>query len=227
MSVVNGGHDNLHSMRFAHNYNAIIVKGILKELNDGKIMDFGAGDGYFAEKIGKSSSSTPICVEPDGIYLDMLEEKGLKAYKSLDDVVEEEFDFIYTLNVLEHIPDDKAALFNMRKKLHVGGKIYIFVPAFQVLYGNMDRMLNHVRRYSRKEALAKVIEAGFKIEKVSYFDSLGFLVAVIHKLLKGSGKLSIKSIRFYDSCIFPVSCALDLLFSGVFGKNLVIVARAL
>jgi SAM-dependent methyltransferase len=220
------GHDNLQLMSFAVNYNRAIVGGILKEVNKGRIIDFGAGDGHFAEKMSEFHLN-PVCIEPEHSYLEVLREKSFECYESLDKLVEKEFDFIYSLNVLEHIQDDTTALSGLRKKLRTGGKIYILVPAWQLLYGNMDQIVGHFRRYSKKELLAKVTGAGFRVEKIDYFDSLGFFAALLYKAGKGSGKPSMRSICFYDRYIFPLSHALDFLFSSMFGKNLVIVAQAI
>ena len=72
------------------------------------------------------------------------------------------FNYIYTLNVLEHIEDDAAALRSLHAKLTDGGKLLIYVPAFPVLYTSMDAKVGHVRRYTRDTLMTRVTAAGFQ-----------------------------------------------------------------
>ena len=72
---------------------------------------------------------------------------------------------IYAINVIEHIADDVAALAQLRELLRPGGKLVIFVPAFPMLYSEMDRRIGHFRRY-RLTALASATErAGLVVDR--------------------------------------------------------------
>ena len=59
-------------------------------------------------------------------------------------------DSVVCLNVLEHIADDRAALGAMSEIVVPGGVIVLLVPAFDALYGPIDRNLGHYRRYRRR-----------------------------------------------------------------------------
>lgn len=84
-----------------------------------------------------------------------------------------EFDTVVCLNVLEHIENDEAALQKLYDVLVPGGKLALFVPADQRLFGTMDEQVGHYRRYSRDE-LRRVIEAaGFSVEMVRYQNIFG------------------------------------------------------
>src|SRR5688572_11961648 len=84
-----------------------------------------------------------------------------------------EFDTVVCLNVLEHIENDERALHHLWDVLTPGGKLLLFVPADQKLFGTMDTQVGHYRRYSR-EGLTKIIEAaGFVAEKVTYQNVFG------------------------------------------------------
>ena len=52
------------------------------------------------------------------------------------------------INVLEHIEDDVAALRTLRRLLRPGGRIVLYVPALNGLYGAYDRKVGHFRRYA-------------------------------------------------------------------------------
>ena len=129
------------------------------------------------------------------------------------------------LNVLEHIEDDAAALRELHRKLVPGGRLLVYVPAFQVLYTSMDRKVGHLRRYTRATLIAAVTAAGFAVEHSRYADSLGFFATLVFKLFGNArGTLDRHGIRLYDRRVFPLSRALDALVSPLFGKNVLLVA---
>ena len=109
--------------------------------------------------------------------------------------------------------------------LKPNGILYVYVPAFQALYSTFDRKVGHLRRYRRGELAAMVTRAGFRVEKAAYRDSLGFLAALVFKLVaRDDGHVGRATVLFYDRFVFPVSRLLDRVLGLVVGKNLVIVA---
>ena len=146
---------------------------------------------------------------------------------TLDEIKPSSVDFIYTLNVLEHIEDDLKALNEWRGLLKKDGKILIYVPAFQVLYSSMDKKVGHYRRYRKKDLINKLNLAGYKILKVQYVDIVGFFASLLYKFTNdGSGDLNPKTIEIYDRIIFPVSRVLDLIFGRWVGKNIYVIAES-
>lgn len=84
-----------------------------------------------------------------------------------------EFDTVVCLNVLEHIENDEAALHRLFEILTPGGKLVLFVPADQRLFGTMDTQVGHYRRYSL-ETITRVMEvAGFATETVFHQNVFG------------------------------------------------------
>ena len=84
-----------------------------------------------------------------------------------------EFDTVVCLNVLEHIEDHEGALQRLYEVLVPGGRLALFVPADQKLFGTIDTQVGHFRRYSREE-LQRIIEAaGFVTEKLTYQNVFG------------------------------------------------------
>lgn len=219
------GLENLEAMEHAHKYNAFLHGLIREHLTGREIMDFGAGAGTFAIP-ASSDYGRVICVEPDGVLHDHLRQAGLEVVKDLAAVAECSVDAIYSFNVLEHIEDDEGALSELQRRLRSGGKLLLYVPAFNLLYSAMDRKVGHFRRYRRRELEERVRRAGFEIALSRYADSLGFFAALAYKLVGGdSGVIDPRSVRLYDTFVFPVSRWLDRLVGAWFGKNLVVVAR--
>jgi glycosyltransferase involved in cell wall biosynthesis len=83
---------------------------------------------------------------------------------------ENEFDSVLCINVLEHVEDDRAALLNMFSVLRPGGKAVVLVPEGMSVYGTLDEVLGHHRRYSEEELRSKFADAGFRVETVLYFN---------------------------------------------------------
>jgi SAM-dependent methyltransferase len=219
------GVDNLEVMQEAVNYNRYLLDTVRKYAPArARVLDFGAGGGQFAQPLSAQGIDV-TALEPDDLLQRRLRAQGLRVVGSTQDLADASIDYIYTLNVLEHIDDDEAALRSLHAKLTDHGKLLIYVPAFQLLYTSMDAKVGHVRRYTRGTLMARVSAAGFRIERVAYADSIGFLATLAFKLIGNkNGDVSLAALKLYDRAIFPLSRALDLVARRWFGKNLLLIA---
>lgn len=225
MSAPYTGTDNLEIMECAVKYNAFLVDLVMRHAEIGSTtLDFGAGIGTFSEKI-RARGVDVQCVEPDIYQSNVLQSKGFTVYRSLDEVADASLSLIYSLNVLEHIEDDASALGVLYCKLGVGGRLVIYVPAFNLLYSKMDEKVGHYRRYRRSGLVGLLRNAGFQIEEARYVDSAGFFAAMAYKFLgNADGDLNPVTLKFYDRFIFPVSRVIDRVGERFFGKNLFVAA---
>lgn len=219
------GRDNLEVMQEAINYNKFLLDLISASAKKGNILvDFGAGSGTFSLPL-ELAGYRVICIESDPVLFAGLAEHGMTVFNDLERVADESIDYIYALNVLEHIEEDDAILSLWYRKLRPGGNVLAYVPAFQILFSSMDHKVGHVRRYSKAELCHKLRNAGFNIIESCYADSLGFLATLIYKLLnRGDGSINLRTLKFYDRWIFPLSRFLDIIIHNIFGKN--VYARA-
>lgn len=217
------GRDNLEAMKEATRYNAFLVNLIRSNAAGKRVLDHGAGAGTFARPVAASGANV-VCVEPDDGLRNELDQSGLEVAASLAEIEEGSVDYAYTLNVLEHIRDDGQAIRELYRCLKPGGRLLVYVPAFQVLYSQMDSHVGHFRRYRRKPLVKLLEAAGFDVMSARYVDSLGFLATLVYKLIGDkSGGVSPGSVAFYDSVVFPVSRVIDVATLGSIGKNLAIV----
>ena len=93
--------------------------------------------------------------------------------------LEEGYDTVICLNVIENVEDDRAALKNLRNVLVEGGKAIVVLPQGQWNFGTLDEGLGHKRRYS-KRALQELAEScGFSVKQISEFES-GRRVRLVH-----------------------------------------------
>lgn len=222
-----GGVDNLEVLVEAVRYNRFLVDTVVGASGGARTaIDFGAGTGSLTVAARQKGLDVK-CVEPAPALQRQLRQQNLTVYSGLSEVVDASQDFIYSLNVLEHIEDDRGTLEGLYSKLKPGGRLFLYVPAFNVLFSSMDRKVGHYRRY-RKAGLTDIgRRAGFAIERAEYADSLGFFVTLLYKAIGSrAGDISTASVRFYDGFIFPISRMLDRAgLSRLFGKNLLTVMR--
>jgi glycosyltransferase involved in cell wall biosynthesis len=81
-------------------------------------------------------------------------------------------DTVVCLNVLEHVADEFNALRNIHSVLAPGGRAIILVPHDQAIYGTLDEVLGHYRRYAHHELKSRMEEAGFRVEHILEFNRI-------------------------------------------------------
>jgi glycosyltransferase involved in cell wall biosynthesis len=84
--------------------------------------------------------------------------------------LENQFDTVVMLNVLEHVSDPLMTLKNLHSVLKPGGRAIVLVPQHPGLYGTLDQVLDHRERYTRTGLEREFTEAGFSIEKMIDFN---------------------------------------------------------
>jgi SAM-dependent methyltransferase len=219
------GTDNLEVMAEARNYNAFLVDLVLAHRQGAsRAVDFGAGVGTLAALV-RDRGLDVLCVEPDPRQRVAIADRGMTALADLDALPDGSVDYVYSLNVLEHIVDDAAALRLLARKLAPGGRLLLYVPAFQVLYSAMDRKVGHHRRYRRAPLVAAIDAVGLRVSRSRYADALGFLATLAYKVVGSrSGSLDPRSVAAFDRFVFPASRLVDVALDRVLGKNVYVVA---
>lgn len=216
------GQDNLIAMQAAINYNNFLLSLISGRTGrrDLRILDFGSGIGTYANMLRGLGYSNIDCLEIDENQKEMLVKMGYSAYSSVIDLKDSHYDLIYSFNVFEHIENDSEIFEQLIKKLKVGGKIFTYVPAFKLLFSNMDTLVEHKRRYTKK-MLTNMKTPDSKIKYINYYDPLGYFAALSYKLMPGGndGSIRLNQVAFYDRFIFPISKVLHPFTKKLFGKN--------
>ena len=82
-----------------------------------------------------------------------------------------EFDVVGAFDVLEHIDEDEAVLEQMVAAARPRGGMLVLVPQHPWLWSKHDEIVEHRRRYTRKELLAKAERAGIEVVEVTSFVS--------------------------------------------------------
>jgi SAM-dependent methyltransferase len=129
------------------------------------------------------------------------------------------------LNVLEHIEDDREALRRMSSILQPGGAIVLLVPAFPLLYGPIDKLLGHYRRYTRQSLRDLASAAGLRVATLHYMNAIGFFGWWANAHLFRREVQSEGQIGFFDRYIVPISARLEDGLKPPFGQSLLTVLR--
>lgn len=218
------GRETLADLTQARNYNSHLAGLIQKQFQVGdRVLDFGAGNGHFLRLISAKSANF-FALEPDPELAETIRTAGIAETTSFPAIKPESFDFIYSLNVLEHINFDEQTLRSLWSWIRPGG-ILIYVPAFPHLYSKFDARIGHYRRYTKRELSEKALAAGFEVEKVSFMDPIGFFVAWAYRLFLNNGEVSSGQLVFFDRFLYPISRLVTPLTEHLFGKNLILIAR--
>jgi len=210
------------AVKYSDAVQAIIETAIPRGVRE--ILEFGAGDGAFVKRFEARGLTV------DSVEIDNQLRAGLgsrKAYATLQEIPDASYEFIYTVNVLEHIPDLSTAIRGLRRVLKPSGTLFVFVPAFNALWTSLDDEVGHVRRFTKATLRATLAEGGFSTQRLHYFDSVGFPASLVVKALERFGlfRYSRGTVGFYDRFVFPLSKALDKCLAPVIGKSVIAVAR--
>lgn len=147
----------------------------------------------------------------------------------------DEFDVIGAFDVLEHIPDDAAALASIARALRPGGGIILTVPQHRWLWSATDDYACHERRYSRQELLRKIEHAGLRLQFVTSFVSLLLPAMILSRVRQnqgGEGRDPLDELRLHPGvnafCSALMRLEFQLIRCGLrlpVGGSLLVVAR--
>jgi len=132
---------------------------------------------------------------------------------------------VVAYNVLEHIPDDVAALRSFAGLLRPGGRVVLVVPAFPFAMSAFDREIGHQRRYRRGVLEARFREAGLDVEVCHYINGPGLLAWYITCRLLGGRPREGRMLTAYDKFYVPLERRLESKVTAPFGQSLFAVAR--
>lgn len=96
----------------------------------------------------------------------------------------ESFDVVTSLDVIEHVQDDRRAVAEISRVLRPGGVMVATVPAFQFLWSRHDDANQHHRRYTAQEFRALLKGSGLRLEWQTYLLFALFPVAAAVRLAR-------------------------------------------
>lgn len=210
----------------ARNYRQAILS-VFGPFARGKTLEVGCGVGQFTRDLQSYSPSTQVTgLEPDPTFHARFVEynPNIPVVKGTAQDIGGQWDCIVSVNVLEHIKEDKAELEIYRGLLNKGGHVCVFVPARQEIYAPVDAKFGHFRRYSRSQLQKCAEAAGFRIVHLEYFNPIGYLTWFLACKIMKRETFSLLSIKLFDRWILPVSLGLGRLLGNPIGQSVIMVA---
>ncbi|TWD80522.1 methyltransferase family protein [Kribbella amoyensis] len=134
-------------------------------------------------------------------------------------------DSVIAINVLEHIEDDAGALRGLAGLVVPGGTIVLWVPGYQQLYGEFDRRVGHVRRYTPSTLADAITRAGLQVELAKPVNLLGGIAWWAAVRRGGSTSPNPRLVSIYDRFVVPVTRAVERRVRVPFGQTVLAVAR--
>ena len=238
--------DNTESSFWVRSRNRLFKKIVFDHMARGRktrFLEIGCATGDFIRHIAENEN---LEITGSEIYL-----KGLLyARRNLPDAdfiqfdvtrggIDEKFDMIVAFDVIEHIENDVTAIKNIKSMLNDEGVLILTVPQHMFLWSNLDEIVKHKRRYSRRELVDKLENNGFSLTRVTSFVFALFPLMLVSRLLDRSGKrgqteeLDLeKRVKFpfilnwmFDHLMRIDEFLIRMGFSLPFGGTLVVVAK--
>lgn len=195
------------------------------------VLEVGAGLGEFATQFRSLQRLVLTDVDPGAVdvmgrtFADRPEVEvrqfDVGGKLELGDPVES----VVAINVLEHIADDAGALRSLAELVQPGGSVVLWVPGYQQLYGDFDRKVGHVRRYTPATLSDSVRRAGLDVELVKPVNLLGGIAWWLAVRKGGTGAPNPKLVAVYDRFVVPVTRAIERVVRPPFGQSVLCVAR--
>jgi SAM-dependent methyltransferase len=172
-----------------------------------RVLEIGAGTGnmsvhlmprsvYWATDINPHYLDYLLTLRPTRPYMRVAYTNAAKAETY---PAGQSFDTIVCLNVVEHVEDDLGVLRNIWNVLGDKGCGIILVPCGPGLYGTLDEVLGHCRRYTSEQLAAVAGRAGFRVERVLKFNRPGVVAwwlngRVLRRRTFGLGQIKLLNV---------------------------------
>jgi len=199
----------------------------------GRICEVGSGTGQITQFLTAYESVTALDPE-SSVHLQALQKFAYQlnincvqtAIEACPNylVPEGQYDTVVCVNLLEHLKYDITVLEIMGELLTDTGHVIAVVPAYNSLYGPLDRAQGHLRRFNRLTLREAFLDAGLEVTTCFYFDILGMLGWYWHSRWCGYERIPTWSARLYNR-LLPLVGAFENHFLLPFGQSLLMVGR--
>jgi SAM-dependent methyltransferase len=140
---------------------------------EARILDAGCGTGHLLQALARRRGLIGMDGEPFALEFATRRAGCPLLCGSLQSIPlrAHSFDVVFALDVLEHLDDDRAGAAELARVLAPGGALVATVPAWPALWSDHDVRLGHRRRYTRRAFRSLLEGAGFRLERLSYYNS--------------------------------------------------------
>ncbi len=181
-----------------------------------KILDYGCGKGYRAEKLAKGNEYWGIDISPENIQLAKTAFPGQKFILTDGNQIpvgDGYFDAIYVYDVLEHVADLDATLNELYRCLKYGGKLICELPFDRSeryllwIHPGYHAEVGHLRVFTEEKAISAIGKHGFKLLARSRKKGIDNLLLTFfylsgRKIMKNTGDFDRENIVMRKIALF-------------------------
>ena len=165
-----------------------------------RALDAGCGTGGLLEELKGYSISYGFDISKEAIKYCKLRKLENVVRGSVENIpfAENTFNVVISLDVLYHlqVQNDLLAIKELYRILHDRGILIINIAAYNFLRSAHDDVVHTRHRYTKKELEKKLCEAGFRIVKLTYRNSILFPVILIKRIFENlKNKKSISDVK--------------------------------
>jgi SAM-dependent methyltransferase len=166
----------------------VVIERVIDDLRlpaRAQILDAGCGSGRNMIELARHGTVTGVELSHTSVQLARERGAGEVVEGSVLEMpfAEGTFDLAASLDVIEHLEDDIAALRELRRVVKPGGSLLVTVPAYQWLWSGHDEVNHHHRRYRRRSLQRAGEQAGWQQVRTTYFNSLLLPAAILLRVL--------------------------------------------
>ncbi len=222
--------ESLESLDGAVNYASWIYDLVAPHLGP-RTLELGAGHGTFTGRIAERTSRL-VAVDISNQFVEVLraryeDDPGIEVYRGDIEAAAPHgpYDSAVLINVLEHIEDDEAALRQLLDMLEPGGRLILWVPAFEALYSEFDRKVGHFRRYAAKALQAQLDQVGYEVRTMRYVNCVGALAWLLMARFLRRTPTSGRPVMVFDRHVVPILRRLEDRYRMPVGQSIFVVAE--
>lgn len=169
------------------------VREIVKGFDHPKLLDVGCGTGINFSVLSKCGETFSSDASEEALKFSKSRGTTGLVRSDLESLpfVPSTFDVVTALDVLEHVDNDLAAMDELLRVTQKGGVLVITVPAYGFLWSEHDEALHHRRRYAASELRNKLTNAGFEVERITYYITFLFFPILFMRFAQSLSKKSI------------------------------------
>jgi SAM-dependent methyltransferase len=206
-----------------------------------RVLDCGCGTGANLSFLNQAGRAYGFDRSATGVRLGRIAGRTLLAQGDVAAVPfpSHAFDIVTSFDVLYSLPDrtEREAIAEMFRLLKPGGFAIVNVAAMESLRGDHSVLSHEIRRYSRADLARRLVEAGFRIERITYTNFTLFIPMLLVRAVQRRRGLKAEADAQHEISIpsEPLNAALTALlwlesvylrwFNAPAGSSLLCLAR--
>jgi len=205
------GRGVLNNLTGTPQYLSWLARKVRPHVGD-EVLEIGAGIGNLTGRL-MARRMLYVAGEQDPLHLHALRNRFLRTPNVTVQKIDPEapgdlgglencFDTVLCLNVVEHLADPEAVLERLAGTLKPGGALVMLAPNAPALYGTLDRSLGHKRRYSSGSARRLLEAHGLRVAHEESFNKVALLPWWMYSRVLHSGSISKLVLKVFDKSVW-------------------------